>query len=87
MVFETRQTHLASTAGLSPESIELQLQLKMELQQVEQYLKETYPEETELHEMNPELLLEAYGSEMLHTISQNKLNAEKERKDQKNDER
>ena len=44
------------------------------------YLKETYPDETELHETNPELLLEALGSEVLHTILRNK-QEEQERTD------
>jgi len=49
---------------------------------VEQYLKENYPDETELHEANPELLLEALGSKVLHTISRNKQEAEQKRDDQ-----
>ena len=72
MVYETKFTRSASAADFTAESLERQLQLKMELEQVEQNLKEHYPDETELHEANPELLLEALGSEVLHSISRNK---------------
>ena len=85
MGYETKFTRLTPAADLSLESIELQIQQKMELEQLEQYLKENHPQETELHEMNPEALLEAYGSEMLHAISINRLRAEKERKDREAD--
>jgi len=54
----------------------------MELEQLQQYLKENYPEETELHVMNPEMALEAFGNEMLYTIWKNKQDAEKEREKQ-----
>jgi len=80
MGYETKFTRLTPAADLSLESIELRIQQKMELELLEQYLKENYPQETELHEMNPETILEVYGSEMLHAISINKLDAEKERK-------
>ena len=79
MVYETKFTRSTPAADFSIESLEQQFQLKMELEQVEQYLKENYPDETEFHEANPELLLEALGSEVLHTISRNKQEAEKER--------
>ena len=82
MVFETKQTRLTPVADLSLESIELQIQQKMELEQVRQYLNETFPEETEIPLMNPELALEAYGAEMLHTIAKNKLAEEENREDQ-----
>ena len=80
MVYETKFTRLTPAADFSMESLEQQFQLKMELEQVEQYLKENYPDETELHEANPEMVLEALGSEMLYTISRNK-QEEKERTD------
>ena len=82
MVYETKFTRLTPAADLSIVSLEQQFQLKMELEQVEQYLKENYPDETELHEVNPELLLEALGSKVLHTISRNKQEAEQKRDDQ-----
>jgi len=80
MVYETKFTRLTPAADFSMESLEQQFQLKMELEQVEQYLKENYPDETELHEASPEMVLEALGSEMLYTISRNK-QEEKERDD------
>jgi len=83
MVYEMKFTRLTPAADFSIESLERQFQLKMELEQVEQYLKEHYPDETELHEMNPETSLETLGSEMLYTISRNKQEAEKERDDRK----
>jgi len=81
MVYETKFTRLTPAADFSMESLEQQFQLKMELEQVEQYLKENYPDETELHLMSPELALEALGSEMLHAISRNR-QEEKEREEQ-----
>ena len=80
MVYETKFTRLTPAADFSMESLEQQFQLKMELEQVEQYLKENYPDVTELHLMSPELALEALGSEMLHAISRNR-QEEKERAD------
>ena len=82
MVYETKFTRSASAADFTAESLERQLQLKMELEQVEQNLKEHYPDETELHEVNPDLALTALGSEVLHSISRNKQEVEKERDDQ-----
>ena len=82
MVYETKFTRLTPAADFSMESLEQQFQLKMELEQVEQYLKENYPDETELHLMSPELALEALGSEMLHAISRNRQEAEKWREEQ-----
>jgi hypothetical protein len=82
MVYETKFTRLTPAADFSIESLEQQFQLKMELEQVEQYLKENYPDETELHEANPEPALEALGSEVLHTISRNRQAAEKRRDNQ-----
>ena len=42
MVYETKFTRLTPAADFSMESLEQQFQLKMELEQVEQYLKENY---------------------------------------------
>ena len=78
MVYETKFTRLTPAADFSMESLEQQFQLKMELEQVEQYLKENYPDETELHLMNPEMALEALGNEVLYSISKNKQDVEKE---------
>ena len=85
MVYETKFTRLTPAADFSIESLEQQFQLKMELEQVEQYLKENYPDETELHGANPEMVLEALGSEMLYTISRNK--QEEQERDDKNTKR
>lgn len=79
MVYETKMTRMTPAANFSMESMEQQLQRKFELEQVEQYLTETFPEETEIKGMPVELALEAYGSEMLYTISRNKQKAEEER--------
>ncbi len=78
MVYETKLTRLTPAADFSMESMEQQLQRKFELEQVEQYLAETFPEETEIKGLPPELMLEALGSEILFTISKNKQQAEKE---------
>ena len=77
MVYETKFTRMTPAADFSMESLEQQYQLKMELEQVEQYLKENYPDETELHGANSEMVLEALGSEMLYTISRNKQDEKK----------
>jgi len=82
MAYETKLTRMTPEADLSLESIELQIQQKMELEQVQQYLNETFAEETEIPVMNPEAALEAYGVEMLHTIAKNKQAEEQKREDQ-----
>ena len=80
MVYETKQTRLTPVADLSMESIELQIEQKIELEQLQQYLKENYPEETEIPIVPLEAALEVYGGEVLYAISKNKQDAEKERK-------
>jgi|GEM_PF-5569006 len=83
MVYETKFTRLTPAADFSMESLEQQFQLKMELEQVNRYLKENYSDGTELHEANPEMILEALGSEVLYAISKNKQEAEKKERENK----
>ena len=80
MAYETKFTRLTPAADLSLESIELQVQQKLELEQLDQYLKENYPQETELHLMKPDVAIEAFGHEMLHTIAQNKRKIEEKKR-------
>ena len=80
MAYETKFTRMTPGADFALESLEQQLQQKMELEQVQQYLKENFPEETELQMMSPEMALEALGSEMLHTIGLIKQGQKEEKK-------
>lgn len=82
MAYETKFTRMTPAADFSLESLEQQFQQKMELEQIQQYLQETYPEETELPLMNPDMALEALGSEMLYTIWRNNQKEERNREEQ-----
>ena len=83
MAYETKLTRLTPAADISFESLELQVRQKLELEQLEQYMKENNLQETELRLMSPEMVLEAFGHEMLYTIWKNKQKAEEESTDRK----
>ncbi|MCL2349319.1 MAG: hypothetical protein FWC50_13800 [Planctomycetaceae bacterium] len=77
MVYETKYTRMTPAADFSMESMEQQIQRKFELEQVEQYLNETFPKETELKGMNPEMAIEALGGEFFYDVWKKQEKAEK----------
>ena len=78
MAYETKLTRMTPAADFSYEEMQQQAQLKFELEQVEQYLSETFPEETEIKESNTDLAIEALGGEFFYAVWKKQQDAEKE---------
>jgi hypothetical protein len=78
MAYETKFTRMTPAADFSYEEMQQQAQLKFELEQVEQYLTETFPEETEVKDRYPELAIEALGGEFFYAVWKNQQETEKE---------
>ena len=78
MAYETKLTRMTPAADFSYEEMQQQAQLKFELEQVEQYLSENFPEEIEIKENNPDLAIEALGGEFFYAVWKRQRDAEKE---------
>ena len=79
MVYETKLTRMTPAADFSYEEMQQQAQLKFELEQVEQYLSENFPEEIDVKENNPDLAIEALlGGEFFYAVWKRQQDAEKE---------
>ena len=87
MAYETKFTRMTPAADFSYEEMQQQAQLKFELEQVEQYLSETYPEEAEHKESNPELAIEALGGEFFYAVWKNQQDTEKETNKHRNNQK
>ena len=86
MGYETKLTQMTPAADFSYEEMQQQAQLKFELEQVEQYLSETFPEEMETKENLPELAIEALGGEFFYGVWKKQQETDKEKENRKRQE-